>query len=129
MMASSGDRSTARSRMTGNPAARNGSIPHVELAGGGGLLGTVGAAVDHHAAGAADALAAVALKGDGLLAGGVELLVEEVEHLEERGVGADGLLVGLEAAGGVGRGLAPHLEGDVDGLAVRSGHVGPSPYL
>ena len=50
---------------------------------------------------AADALAAVVLEGDRLVALGDEALVDDVEHLEERHlVGDVGGLVGLEAAGG-----------------------------
>ena len=60
--------------------------PHVQLAGGGDL-GAVRLAVDHQAAHAADALAAVGVERDRLLALLVELLVEDVEHLEERHVG------------------------------------------
>ena len=43
-------------------------VAHVELARGGRPLGPVGDAVDDHAAHAADALAAVVVEGDGLLA-------------------------------------------------------------
>src|SRR5690606_17563626 len=45
--------------------------------------GPVGHAVDDQAAHAADALAAVAVEGDRLLALLDELLVEDVEHLQE----------------------------------------------
>ena len=102
MMASSGLRSTMRSRITGNDAARNGSmvivlavveLAHVQLAGGGALLGAVGLAVDHQAARAADALAAVAVEHDGLAALVDQPLVDDVEHLEERHV-----LVDVEAS-------------------------------
>src|SRR4030095_6410478 len=89
----------------------------VELAGGRAPLGAVGLAVDHHPARAADALAAVVLEGDGLLALGDQPLVDRVEHLEEGHVGADalGLLdVGDHLALVAGR-LAPDVEGDVDG--------------
>jgi hypothetical protein len=47
----------------------------------------VGHAVDDHAARAADALAAVVVEGDGILALGDEALVHDVEHLEEGHVG------------------------------------------
>ena len=59
-------------------------VAHVELADGGAGLRPVRLAVDHEAAGAADPLAAVVLEGDRLLAALGELLVEDVEHLEER---------------------------------------------
>ena len=66
-----------RSLMTGKAAARHGSImivspslelAHVQLAGGRAPLRAVGLAVDHQPAGAADALAAVVVEGDRLLA-------------------------------------------------------------
>ena len=94
--------------MIGKAVARHGSIDdrvavaelaHVELAGGGAPLRAVGLAVDHQRARAADALAAVVVEGDRLLALGDEALVDEVEHLEERHVVADaGRVVGVEAA-------------------------------
>ena len=49
--------------------------------------GAVGDAVDHEAAHAADAFAAVVIEGDRLFALVDERLVEHVEHLEERHVG------------------------------------------
>lgn len=71
----------------------------VELAGRGGFLRAVRDAVDHHAARAADALAAIVVEGDPALARGGETLVDAVEHLEQRHVGRDvDRLVGLEAA-------------------------------
>jgi hypothetical protein len=74
----------------------------------------VSLAGDHQATHAADALAAVAVEGDGLLTGRVELLVEHVEHLEEAHVGADvGDLVDDELAGVAGAGLAPDLQGEI----------------
>jgi hypothetical protein len=74
-------------------------------------LRTVGFAVDHQAARAADALAAVVLELDRVLALLDELLVEDVEHLEERHVGADVVeVVGLESGPGVGAGLPPDVE-------------------
>ena len=63
--------------MIGKAVARHGSIDdlvavvelaHVELAGGRALLRAVGLAVDHQRAGAADALAAVVVEDDRLLA-------------------------------------------------------------
>ncbi len=89
-------------------------MAHVELAGGGARLRAVGRAVDHHAAGAADALAAVVLEGHRLLAAGDQLLVQEVEHLEERHVLGDVVeLVGLERARGLGAVLTPDLQGQL----------------
>jgi hypothetical protein len=46
----------------------------------------VGNAVDHHAAGAEDTLAAVVAEGDRVLVGQRQPLVQHVEHLEERHV-------------------------------------------
>ena len=63
--------------------------PHVELAGRGSPVRSVGDAVDHQAAGSADPLAAVVIEGDGQLAPLHEPLVDDVEHLQERHVGAD----------------------------------------
>ena len=84
---------------------------HVQLAGRGDL-GAVRLAVDHQATHAADALAAVGVERDGFLALGVQLLVEDVEHLEERHVGGDRVeLVGLHGACGLRVRLAPDLEG------------------
>ena len=85
--------------MTGNAAARHGSTviesPSLNLR-------------------AADALAAVVVERDRLRAVGDEPLVEHVEQLEERHVGADVVdVVVLEAAPVVGAGLAPDAEVDV----------------
>jgi hypothetical protein len=58
----------------------------VQLAGGGGLLRAVRLAVDHHAARAADALAAVVVERHRLRTVEDQLLVEDVHELEERHV-------------------------------------------
>ena len=71
-------------------------VAHVQLADGGAALGAVGDAVDHEAAGAADAFAAIVLEGDGVFAVGDEAFVDDVEHLEERHVGID--VVGRRSA-------------------------------
>ena len=87
---------------------------HVQLAGGDAFVGPVGRAVDHHAAGAADALAAVVLEGDRLFALLDQLLVDDVQHLQERSVIADvRRLVGGERSGGLGGRLAPDVQGEV----------------
>jgi hypothetical protein len=70
----------------------------------------VRAAVDDHVARAADALAAVVLERHRLLALLDQVLVEDVEHLEERHVLVRGDLVGLERARGVGARLAPDVQ-------------------
>ena len=81
---------------------------HVELAGGGGCFGAVRDAVDHQRAHAADAFAAVVVEGNGLLALGDEVLVENVEHFQERHLGNDVAdLVGFEAALGLAGFLSP----------------------
>src|SRR5712691_3039444 len=88
--------------------------PHVELADGGGALGSVRDAVDHEATRAADTLAAVVLERDRRLAAVDQLLVDDVEHLEKGHVRADALrLVGDEAAAGVRALLAPYPERQV----------------
>ena len=62
-------------------------LAHVELARRRAALGAVRLAVDHHPARSADALAAVVLERDRLLALVDEPVVEDVEHLEKRHVG------------------------------------------
>ena len=85
---------------------------HVQLAGGGDL-GTVGDAVDHQAAHAADALAAVVVEGHRFVAGLDELLVQDVEHLQERHVLRDAVeRVVDHPAASLGIVLAPDFEGD-----------------
>jgi len=74
-------------------------LAHVDLARGGRLAGAVRVAVDVQRAHAADALAAVVVEGHGLLALVDEVVVQDVEHLEERGVGRNVLdLVRFECA-------------------------------
>ena len=60
--------------------------PHVELARRGALVAAVRTAVDHQRAHAADAFAAIVIERDRLFALRDQLLVEDVEHLEERRV-------------------------------------------
>jgi hypothetical protein len=87
--------------------------PHVELAGGGALR-AVRVAVDDEAARAADALAAVVVEGDRVLALEDEFLVEGVEHLQERHVRGDSVhLVGGHGAFGVGVLLPPDAQGEL----------------
>src|SRR5690606_40378404 len=85
-----------------------GELSHAQLARGAPALWAVGHAVDHQAAGAADAFTAVAFKGDGLLALADQLFVELVEHFEEghlRHDVVDGVL--LETPGLIGASLSP----------------------
>ena len=74
-------------------------------------------AVDDDAALAADPLAAVVVEGDRLLAPRDQPLVDHVEHLEERHVGADVAgLVGHEPPLGLAVLLPPDVQGQVDRL-------------
>ena len=59
-------------------------VAHGELADGGGGHGSVCDAVDHEAAHAADAFAAIVIEGDGVFAFFDEGLVEDVEQFEHR---------------------------------------------
>ena len=102
--------------MTGNAAERQGDrravleLAHVDLAGRGALAGTVGLSVDVQRAHAADTLAAVVVEGHRLLALVDEIVVQDVEHFEERGVGRNVLhLVALESAFGFSVLLTPYL--------------------
>ena len=122
-MRSNADRSTIRSLMIGNAVARHGStvmtragleLAHVQLARRGAPLRAMGLTVDHQRARAADALAAVVVEHDRLAALADQLLVQHVEHLEERCLVADRVdPVALEVATVARTGLAPDLEGDV----------------
>src|SRR5947209_6568861 len=85
-------------------------VAHVQLAGGGAADRAVRDAVDHHAARAADAFAAIVFEMDRLLAALGQLFVDDVEHLQKRRVGADTFrLVGDEFAVRGARGLPPDL--------------------
>jgi hypothetical protein len=92
-------------------------VAHVELADGGAGLRPVRDAVDHEAAGAADPLAAVVVEGDRLLAALAELLVQDVEHLEERAVLVDPLDAVLDHPPRLARArLPPDVQGQVHHL-------------
>ena len=58
-------------------------MAHVQLAQGGFLLRTVGPAIDHRAAHAADALPAIVVEGDGFLALQGEALIDNVQHFQK----------------------------------------------
>ena len=80
----------------------------MQLACGGGRLGAVRASVDHHPAGAADALTAVMGERDRLDVFGDEALIDDVEHLQERAVLGDVRGVNVhEAARLIRPGLTP----------------------
>ena len=82
----------------------------VQLARGRGALRPMGPAVDHHAARPADSLAAIVVERDRLLAAPEQLLVQDVEQLEKRHVGAGVRhIVPHEGPGGAGAGLPPYV--------------------
>ena len=58
-------------------------VAHVKLANGGALESAMGFAVDHHAAHAADAFAAIVIESDGIFTLFDQAFVEDVEHFEE----------------------------------------------
>ena len=88
-------------------------VAHVKLAERGAGLRPVRDAVDHAAAHAADALAAIVVERHRLFALGDEVLVEHVEHFEERHVLVDvGHLVAHHAALIVRVLLPPDVEDD-----------------
>ena len=86
-------------------------LAHVQLAGGDTLHGAVGMAVDVERAHAADAFAAVVVKHYRFLVVVHELLVEHIEHFEERRTGGYVIeMVFDELAGFLGTTLTPNLE-------------------
>ena len=86
--------------------------------------------VDHECARPADALPAVVLERDGVLALGDQSLVEDVEQLEERSILADLVdVVLLEAPSGVRTVLAPHLERQVAHSVPMTVHCLPRRHL
>ena len=95
-------------------------VAHVELTGRRSAERSVRDAVDHHPASAADALAAIVLEVNRILPFLDQLLVDDVEHFEERGIRTDvHRRVFDETAFGGGRLLAPDVEGEVhDSFAV-----------
>ncbi len=64
-------------------------MTHVKLANRGAFEAAMGFAVDHHAAHAADAFAAIVVESDGIFALGDQALVDNIEHFEERHVFVD----------------------------------------
>jgi hypothetical protein len=71
-------------------------------------------AVDHEAAGAADALPAVVIERHRLFPAHHELLVEDVQHLQEGAVLVDVLDLVLDhLARGRGTGLTPDVEREI----------------
>ena len=91
-------------------------MSHVELTDSRAWQWPVRYAVDHEAAGAADAFAAVVVEGDRLPVLVDQAFVHNVEHLKERHVFADvGRSVDLEVPGRRGTRLTPNLEREVEG--------------
>jgi hypothetical protein len=87
---------------------------HVQLTGSDPLVRTMRRAVDDDPAAATDALTAIMLESDRFLPLRYEPFVDDIQHPEEGGVGAD--LLGLvldEAALGGRSGLAPDVKSEV----------------
>ncbi len=86
----------------------------MQLTSGGAALVAMGLSVDHERARAADAFTTVMVEHHGFLTLGDETLVQDIEHLKERGFVADLLdRVVLEVAGIVRAFLAPDAQGEV----------------
>jgi hypothetical protein len=86
-------------------------MAQVQLAGGQATERTVGHAVDHHAARAADSFATVVLESDRCFTFFDEALVHDVQHFEKRGIGADvARFVFHQLAFGLRVLLAPYVE-------------------
>jgi hypothetical protein len=62
-------------------------MSHVELANRGTRLGAMGDAVNHESAGATNSFAAVVVEGDRFFTLQDQVLVQYIQHLEERHVG------------------------------------------
>ncbi len=89
-----------------------GEVSHVELANGDAFFFAMGDTVDDKTARTADAFSTVMIEGDGFFAPEDQVLVEDVEHLQKRHVGADVFeLVGLESAFVSRIFLPPHVQG------------------
>lgn len=87
---------------------------HVQLTHRGRPIWSVRDAVDHEAARAADALTTVAVEDDRVLAAADQVLVDHVQHLEERHVLVDVAgFVRFEATGVSRAALAPDLQREV----------------
>ena len=91
-------------------------LTHIDLAGGHGLLGSVGMSVDMQRAHTADTLAAVVVEGYRLLACMDKVVVENIHHFEERCVGRDVLdLISLERSVRFSVFLTPYLQCKIHG--------------
>ena len=90
-------------------------LAQIELADGGGLLGTVGLAVHEKTAGAADPLTAVVLEMEWAAPLHHQLLVEQIERLQQRQIRREPFeTMRLESAGRVGAVLAPEAQRQAD---------------
>ncbi len=115
-------RSTTRSLTTGKARGAPGfevelvavlEMAHVQLAERGAGQRTVGHAVDHEAAHAADAFAAIVVEGHRLFALRDQVLVQHVQHFEERHVVVDvGDFVAHHLALVAGVALPPDVKND-----------------
>ena len=84
-------------------------MTHEQLAGGHLVIRTMGAAVHLQGAGAADTLAAVVVESDRLHTLADELVIQDVQHLQERGILFHvGDMIGLEVTLGFGVLLPPY---------------------
>jgi hypothetical protein len=110
--------------MTLNAMARKGfngdhiaifEMPHMELTQGGAFQGSMRTTVDHRAAHAANAFAAVVVKSDGLLAGQRELFVDHIEHFQKGHIGGDiADAMGFKMPFLLGSVLTPDFEGEIE---------------
>lgn len=89
-------------------------VTHVQLAGSGALLRSVGVAIDDQTAGTTDAFAAIVLKGNGFLLFADDLFVEHVQHLQKGHVGGYAVeRVRVEMTFGVRIFLPPDFKGEL----------------
>ena len=95
-------------------------LAHVQLAGGDGIVVAMRATVDIQSTHAADTLTAVIVEAHRMSDMVVDqLLVEDVEHLQERAIRRDVLDgIGLEVALGGGVFLAPNMQSEIHFLAI-----------
>ncbi len=88
-------------------------VAHVKLADGSALEAAMSLAIDHEAAHAADAFAAIVVEGDGIFTLVDEGFVEDVEHFEEGHVLIDvGKVVADHAAAVLGIFLTPDVKSE-----------------
>jgi hypothetical protein len=89
-------------------------MAHVKLTGSRSAHWSVSDSIDHHSARSADALAAIVLEVNRLIALLDQLLVDDVEHFEEGGIRTDvARLVLHKAALAVPGALSPDMQGQI----------------